>query len=256
MEIVYKGEVAADYDRQRQRNRKWKKETEVVRKITSGMDPGTVILDVPIGTGRFLPIYQKNSIRAIGLDISMDMIRQAQKKMGGAGNIPVIIGDARHLPMASKSVDYIICIRLLNWVTTPTAKEIIRELHRVARNGIVVGFRSQRNIRITEFVRLLIFDLIPTPHHLRRWKRLLRTFRKKVAGKIKHEAGKLGIGEKKSPAKNKGIGSTFHDKNELFALFSDLNLAVAGGFYIESTASYIKRKIRPYSIYQLEQKKT
>ena len=256
MEIAYKGEAAANYDRLRQRNRKWKKETEVVRKIIAGLDPGTLILDIPIGTGRFLPIYKKNGIRAVGLDISMDMIRQAQKKMERTGNIPVIIGDARHIPMASKSVDYIICIRLLNWVTTPMAKDIIRELHRVARNGIVVGFRSQRNICITEFIRLLIADLIPTPHHLRRWKRLLRTFRKKAVGKIIFEAGKLGIGKKISPAKNKGIGSTFHDKNEIFALFSDLNLAVAGGFYIESTASYLKRKIRPYFIYQLKRKKT
>jgi ubiquinone/menaquinone biosynthesis C-methylase UbiE len=254
MEIVYKGETAADYDKLRQRNRKWKKETAVIQKIISGLDPGTVILDVPLGTGRFLPIYNKKGIRTIGLDISPDMLRQAQKKMKVIGIVPVIIGDARYIPMISKSVDYVVCIRLLNWVATPAAKDISREFHRVARKGIIVGFRSQRNIRMTEFIRFLLFDLIPTPHHLRRWKRLLRTFWKKAIGKIRHEAAKHRLVGKKSAAHTKGVKSTYHNKNEIISLFSDLDLEIAGSFYIESTASYTEGKIRPYSIYRLELK--
>lgn len=252
MEIVYKGEAAAEYEKLRQRNRKWKKETAIVQRIISGLDLGTLILDIPLGTGRFLPYYQKKGIRTIGLDISMDMLRQAKKKMMRTGIVPVIIGDARHIPMISKSVDYIICIRLLNWVPTATAKDIIREFHRVARKGIVVGFQSQRTIRITEFIRFLIFDLIPTPHHMRRWKRLLRTFRKKAVGKIRHEAAKRGLGKKISDARTPGIKSTYHNRDEIVSLFSDLDMKIVGSFYVESTASYTERKIRPYFIYLLE----
>jgi ubiquinone/menaquinone biosynthesis C-methylase UbiE len=167
----------------------------------------------------------------------------------------MIIGDAQHIPMASKSVDYVVCIRLLNWVTTAASKEIIREFCRVTRKGIVVGFRTQRDIRALEYIRSLLFDLIPTPHHLRRWKRLLVNFYKRATGKIKHEAAKRGFWKKQRKTRNKGIRNVYHDKNELFIHFSELNLEIVDRVYIDSTASYTKRKVRPYSIYRLEHKK-
>ena len=88
--------------------KKWKKETKVIQKMVAGFDPGTVILDVPLGTGRFLPIYRSKEIQTIGLDISADMLKQAKNKMEKTERTQMIIGDAQHIPLRSDTVDLIV----------------------------------------------------------------------------------------------------------------------------------------------------
>ena len=41
------------------------------------------LLDVPVGTGRWIPLVQKIATKYVGVDVSDSMINQAQKKIKG-----------------------------------------------------------------------------------------------------------------------------------------------------------------------------
>lgn len=49
----YRGEVATKYNTKRSSSAKWKKEFEILDKVISRFEPGTSILDIPVGTSRF-----------------------------------------------------------------------------------------------------------------------------------------------------------------------------------------------------------
>ena len=94
---------------------------------------GTSILDIPLGTGRFLQCYEKGEHFVIGVDKSKDMLLQAKKKAANSNLVQMMLGEAEHIPLGDKSVDYAICIRLFNWVPQLVLKQMLIELQRVAK---------------------------------------------------------------------------------------------------------------------------
>src|SRR5690606_38134070 len=65
----YRGEIAAGYEARRRLQVKWKAEDRIVREMLSELPPETVLLDIPVGTGRFIPFYEERDFRVIGLDV-------------------------------------------------------------------------------------------------------------------------------------------------------------------------------------------
>ena len=62
--IQYRGGVAVEYDERRSSSDKWRREIEIIESIVAEFEEGLSILDVPMGTGRFLQCYEKGfSIR-------------------------------------------------------------------------------------------------------------------------------------------------------------------------------------------------
>ncbi len=253
LDKVYRGQTVEQYDEKRRKRKKWKKELDAVQKLCAHFDPETSVLDVPLGTGRFVPIYREKSHRVYGLDISLEMLARARGKMTPEDNCSMMLGQAQALPFNDDAVDYVVCIRLLNWASTAVAKEMIREFSRVARHGLVLGFRHRRAIKWHEWLRMFAADCVPTPTHLLRWARLIRVFGGKVVGKTKKILGKPPVPAQKGhrPGKKPGTGSTFHDMDEISALFSQRGVKVEESIYIDAMASYWKGEIRPYSIYRL-----
>lgn len=129
----YRGEVAVQYDKIRMNSGKWKREQETIHDMVAAFEVGTTILDVPFGSGRFLEYYESEGHTVFGLDISKDMLLRAKEKCTDGGSMTqMIIGEAEHLPMSDHSVDCVICVRLLNWVSMPALKDILKECRRVA----------------------------------------------------------------------------------------------------------------------------
>jgi ubiquinone/menaquinone biosynthesis C-methylase UbiE len=259
----YQGKTAARYDRKRSKRKKWKREMGVLQKLATGFEPGTSILDIPLGTGRFLEFYKDSRHTVYGIDISWDMLQEARERVLALGSnhnrddVYLMIGEAEHIPMRDRSIDYVVCIRLLNWVTKPIFKDIIKEFHRVARKGIIIGFRCQQNMKFKDFLGLGIVSIIPTPHRLSRWVKAFVPFSAKVVGKIKFLAANAAGKTKKKQVGNENqqqvfTGSTLYDPVETRAFFSKLGLEVENSFPIDTLPAFFKRKIKPYFIYSLK----
>jgi demethylmenaquinone methyltransferase / 2-methoxy-6-polyprenyl-1,4-benzoquinol methylase len=89
-------------------------------------------LDVAVGTGlvaRAALHVTKNDINVIGLDISERMLAETQRAL----RIPVIRGNAEHLPIADASVDFVTMGYALRHVTDLVCT--FQEFRRVLRPG-------------------------------------------------------------------------------------------------------------------------
>lgn len=129
----YEGLRAREYDARRQNQAEWRAEHEAVERWLKDAPAGSTVLDVPVGTGRFLPLYAERGLRAIGIDRSQAMLEQARQK----GTAVLQIGDVLDLPrmMADRSV----CIRLANWLTPSELARAIGQLTKVTSRSILLG---------------------------------------------------------------------------------------------------------------------
>lgn len=134
---------AKDYDRQKIRT--WKTGqgfgTEIVREMLKALKDchGKTLLEIGVGSGRnALPILEKIKPRAIGLDISKEMLMLAQKKVSLLkGYFELVLGDADHLPFSDKSFDAIVCVSTMHYFGRP--EENLRTFSRLLREkGVLV----------------------------------------------------------------------------------------------------------------------
>ncbi len=97
------------------------------------LDVGTGIGDIP---ARVKETWRARgrAITAFGIDLSPSLLRDAR-----AGGIVPICADALALPIASKSVDIVICSQTLHHFEAGDAIAVLRELDRVARVRVIVS---------------------------------------------------------------------------------------------------------------------
>ena len=110
---------------------------------------GRTVIDVGTGTGRAAIGLAEAGAAVIGVDASVEMLRVARAKAAGAAiALPVGIADAHALPFASRSVDAVVCVRLLmhaiDW------RKCVGELCRVARWRVVVDFPARASLAAVE----------------------------------------------------------------------------------------------------------
>ena len=125
---------------------------------------GDVALELGVGTGRDLIRIARRvgaTGRVIGIDMSTGMMRQAQRHVMGSGmgnRVQLHCGNACHVPLVARSVDFIFCSRLLDLVDTPRIPDILAECHRVLRPGgrIVLIHMSKQGSERSWFERLYI----------------------------------------------------------------------------------------------------
>lgn len=127
---VYYGAKAERYDAEREIKAKWKAEQAALAEF---LETGPV-LDVPFGTGRFVPIYRDKGLDFVGVDISEDMLIQARRKYPG---IDARKGSILDLDFEDGSFGTVVCVRFLEWVPLEQAKVVIRNLSRLAGSLIV-----------------------------------------------------------------------------------------------------------------------
>ncbi len=138
----YTGGIATSYEALRTGSTDWPKEQAVVERFLRTLPAGSSIIDVPVGTGRFLPFYKTFGLKPTGLDISLDMLDSAKEKAGAlALDIDLAKADIRHLQFADRSVDTVLCVRFVNWIDFVGFEAVMAELARVARSNIIVSVR-------------------------------------------------------------------------------------------------------------------
>jgi ubiquinone/menaquinone biosynthesis C-methylase UbiE len=136
----YHGETAEIYESKRVKQDWWHDEIKGLSKLLKLIPQGVSVLDVPFGTGRFLPLYYEKQMTVTGLDISHDMLYEAKKLRGDLLEKCIVdIGDARTLPYENNSFDLIVSIRFVDGhLAFKDAKKVISEFCRVSRKYLIV----------------------------------------------------------------------------------------------------------------------
>ena len=140
----YHETVAENYESRRSKQHWWHEETKILEKFLALIPQGTKVLDVPLGTARFLPLYIQNKMSMTGLDISSDMLDQAKILRGNSLNgCQLDIGDATDLPYADNYFDLVVCFRFLDGQVSyrDTIKAIVG-FCRVSRKYLILELGS------------------------------------------------------------------------------------------------------------------
>lgn len=139
----YRGRKAETYDAIRSKQQRWALENDAVEQLLP-VDI-TSVLDCPVGTGRFIPLYAKRKITVIGVDASEEMLRLARKKKMWSGRL--VLGDATDLSEGSGQDNYrfeadaVVCVRFLDLIDQDAMYRVMKELMRVARRHVVLTIR-------------------------------------------------------------------------------------------------------------------
>jgi len=135
---VYHGDRATGYDAERAGTAFWENEQSAVEGFLGQLEPGNTVLDVPIGTGRFLELYGSRGLQVTGMDRSSDIMSVAASKAFPL--VDLVKGDAtKPLPFAANSFDAVVVFRFLQYVVNNrAAKRFIREAARVSKKWVVL----------------------------------------------------------------------------------------------------------------------
>jgi ubiquinone/menaquinone biosynthesis C-methylase UbiE len=101
---------------------------------------GATLLDVGTGLGD-IPRQARWSAAALGIELTVfgldgnEVLARAVRDQ----QMSALRGDARQLPFADRSVDFVLCSQLLHHFEGSDARVVLRELNRVARRRVIVG---------------------------------------------------------------------------------------------------------------------
>lgn len=129
----------------RRRRRHLREERVLLRtlddaRLYSLIGPSPTILDIPAGTGRFLPALKAWGARCLSADISREMLLEA-KKRAEQDEPMLVMCDAASLPLKDDCVEAVISIRFFFHIPTAVRITMLREFRRVSRGCIIVEYR-------------------------------------------------------------------------------------------------------------------
>jgi SAM-dependent methyltransferase len=137
----YSGKNAGEYDAKRRDSARYKSEELAFEQLYSLVQPRSVF-DLPIGTGRFLPLYRARGARVTGIDLSEDMLAVAAAKAGAGGFLTLLRGDARD-PVTFRGLDgqfdLLVSVRFLNWLAGPDMQAALENFAALRPRHMILG---------------------------------------------------------------------------------------------------------------------
>jgi len=101
---------------------------------------GARVLDYGCGTGILMPALRRRGWRALGLDVSFDMLNA---KRDGRDNVRTLCADGGRMPLADASCDAVVCRGSLHHM--PDLDGALREIARVLAPGGTLVFSEPSN---------------------------------------------------------------------------------------------------------------
>ena len=136
---AYQGAVASRYDEDRVDEPIWMQEQAFVEAWAETLPTAATVLDIPSGTGRFLPCLLAKGFRVHAIDISPDMVAEIFRRHAAAANcLSVAVGDAEQLTFPDKSVDYVLSWRFFHLLPIAVMHRVLTEFRRICRGTIVL----------------------------------------------------------------------------------------------------------------------
>jgi SAM-dependent methyltransferase len=118
---------------------------------------GRTVLDLGCGSGEKTLLLARRGAKVIGLDVSSDLIRLAERRLALnnlAGAATLIVGSAHELPIATSTLDVVFGVAVLHHLDLALAS---REVHRVLKPGGRAIFQEPvRDSRLLRVVRRCI----------------------------------------------------------------------------------------------------
>jgi ubiquinone/menaquinone biosynthesis C-methylase UbiE len=127
----YFDEVAQQWDQMRQSFF-----SEAVREkalAVAQVQPGRLAADIGAGSGFITEALIQKGLKVIAVDQSEPMLAEMRKRLAASNDIDCRIGEARTLPLADETVDYVFANMYLHHVETPP--EAIEEMVRILKPG-------------------------------------------------------------------------------------------------------------------------
>ena len=162
----YDQKQAEDYE-ERRNNPTWHAESdvfnEIIDRIVSKNNNSLKVLDVGVGTGRWIPNLYNVSSEYIGTDISKNMLDQAKLKLNRCPkkfieSAKLIESSVEQLPLnVSGKFNLIIMTRFLSHFSISEIKNIMNIIRNYSNGDLVVSFRVADK-RLSIFSE--IFDLL------------------------------------------------------------------------------------------------
>ncbi|MGB0966705.1 MAG: class I SAM-dependent methyltransferase [Halocynthiibacter sp.] len=142
----YYDDVARNYEVKRQKQAWWHVEQDEMQDLLSKLPDNLSVVDIPFGTGRFVPMYKEKGFTVSGLDASGDMISTAKKILGeDFTGVDARVGDAAALPFKDQEFDLLVSTRFLrDIVVYSVAKKILREFSRVTKQYAIIQLGHNR----------------------------------------------------------------------------------------------------------------
>jgi SAM-dependent methyltransferase len=134
----YIGAMASNYETKRKKQLRWHQENSIVADMLGGTIRRTPILDAPVGTGRFIPLYHKLKLKGWGIDSSEEMLAQARKKPG-AKNLKLSVGNI--LEDQLPRVQTIVSVRFLDLIDEPAMLTAMEQFMQAAERNIILTIR-------------------------------------------------------------------------------------------------------------------
>ena len=105
--------------------------------------PGSTISLLDVGTGAGdIPraAAARAARRGISLQlIGLERIKAAAREAARDGGVAALVADGGQLPFRSASVDLVLCSKVLHHLPGEPGQQLLREMNRVARLGVVVA---------------------------------------------------------------------------------------------------------------------
>ena len=238
----YKGSFAEDYLAGRIHDPRWEREQTAIAGFLGQCAPGSTIVDVPFGTGRFVDFYAKGNHRIYGLDVSRDMMNQARTTAEEQrARLEPVLGAIEFLPLRDRSVDHVVCVRFLNWVSLPVVSRILGEFSRVARKDVLVHVRVRKPLGPAALVRTFSREAVSKPIPLLR--RFAGALRQSLANSIRARTGR--------PNSTENYGYALHDAESLDEVIRGNGFQIVETVLIESETTYSHRQIEPLYVFVL-----
>lgn len=237
--IHYKGDVAKLYNKNRTSSVKWKREQKIMEKIISNFSPKSIILDLPIGTGRLLPFYESWGHKVYGVDISSDMLEETSKASKGMNtSVDLIEGNIEKIPLPDNSVDYVVCMRLFNLVPISTVEIGLKEFCRVSRDRIFFQVRVVEDIGLIKLIAKMVLDYRT---HINRLLHQVFILLKKTLNIIQ---GQSNEGKDDLTRENYYL----HGKEDIFNVLRDEGFDIVRIIEVDKGMDFIKRLYKPFLI--------
>ena len=148
----YSGSSALRYDAKRRDTPRYKSEEAVFEEMYSLVEPRKV-LDVPVGTGRWLAFYELRGATVTGLDLSQDMLDIAATKAPTARGMAQLrranLLDRTAISDLRGKFDLIVCVRFLNWLSTDEVEIALSNLSWLEPRSIILGAHIRGQYPVT-----------------------------------------------------------------------------------------------------------
>jgi ubiquinone/menaquinone biosynthesis C-methylase UbiE len=144
----YKGDIAKNYEAYRKPKATWGLEHKAVENYIYRQSDIESVLDVPFGTGRFVPIYLKKQLEIHGVEISIDMINVAKNILKeNFLKCNVLAANSVKMPYKDNSFDLLVCARFITAIIPfGDVKASLREFVRVTKKYMIleIGHRNTK----------------------------------------------------------------------------------------------------------------